>query len=29
MTVVDLSVRYPLWKKRATGFLTAGVENLF
>jgi len=28
-TVVDLSVRYPLWKKRSSGFLTTGVDNLF
>ena len=27
--VVDLSVRYPLWRGRTNGFLTTGVENLF
>ena len=28
-TVVDLSLKYPLWKGRSEGFMTAGVENLF
>ena len=28
-TVVDLSLKYPLWKGRSEGFVTAGVENLF
>lgn len=27
--VVDLSVRYPLWKGRTRGLLTTGVDNLF
>ena len=28
-TVVDLSLKYPLWKGRSEGFVTAGVQNLF
>ena len=28
-TVVDLFVRYPLWKNKTKGFISGGVENIF